>query len=329
MWFFFFPQEIFPIEALRKCGELGFGAIYCKEDHGGTGLHRIDASVIFEALSQGCVSTTDYISIHNMCAWMIDEFGSDELRNKWIPKLATMECLASYCLTEPDYGSDAANISTTAVLKGDHYVLNGSKVFISGGGDTDVYVAMVRTGEPGPKGITCMLVEKGSPGLSFGQKERKVGWNSQPTRAVLFDDCKVPAENVVGNLGDGFKIAMRGLNGGRINIASCSLGAAQSSIEICREYMKVRKQFGKSLENFQYLQFKLAEMATGLVVSRNMVRTAAKSLDENWPEKVMLCSMAKLFATDQCSKVSGCISTNEIMRLLISRDLFTDDRKLM
>lgn len=351
-------EEIFPIEALRKCGELGFGAIYCKEDHGGTGLHRIDASVIFEALSQGCVSTTAYISIHNMCAWMIDEFGSDELRNKWIPKLATMECLASYCLTEPDYGSDAANISTTAVLKGDHYVLNGSKVFISGGGDTDVYVAMVRTGEPGPKGITCMLVEKGSPGLSFGQKERKVGWNSQPTRAVLFDDCKVPAENIVGNLGDGFKIAMRGLNGGRINIASCSLGAAQSSIEICREYMKVRKQFGKSLENFQYLQFKLAEMATGLVVSRNMVRTAAKSLDENWPEKVMLCSMAKLFATDQCSKICNDAlqihggygylkdypvqqyvrdtrvhqileGTNEIMRLLISRDLFTDDRKLM
>ncbi|XP_060082476.1 LOW QUALITY PROTEIN: isobutyryl-CoA dehydrogenase, mitochondrial-like [Ylistrum balloti] len=349
-------EETFPVDVLKRCAALGFGAVYCKEDCGGTGLSRLDASMIFEALSQGCVSTTAYLSIQNVCAWMIDEFGCDDLRQKFIPDLATLDKFASYCLTEPDYGSDAANIKTTAVAKGDHFVLNGSKSFISGGGESNVYLVMCRTGEAGAKGISCLLVEKGSPGLSFGQKEKKMGWNSQPTRQVIFEDCVVPVENVVGELGDGFKIAMRGLNGGRINIASCSLGGAQSSIELCRDYLKVRKQFGKTLDNFQYLQFRLAEMATNLVVSRNMVRTAARSLDENWPERVILCSMAKLFATEECSKICNDAiqlhggygylkdypvqqytrdirvhqileGTNEVMRMLISRDLLTDDER--
>lgn len=349
-------EEIFPVDTLKKAGELGFGAIYCREESGGTGLNRQDASVIFEALSQGCVSTTAYISIHNMCAWMIDEFGNKELSQKWIPQLSTMEKLASYCLTEPNHGSDAANLSTTAKQVGDKFILNGSKAFISGGGDTDVYIVMCRTGEQGPKGISCMLVEKGSPGLAFGKKEKKVGWNSQPTRAVIFEDCEVPASNLIGELGDGFKIAMRGLNGGRINIASCSLGAAQSSIELARDHLKVRKQFGKTLDSFQHLQFTLADMATKLVTSRNIVRMAARALDEDWSEKVALCSMAKYFATEECSKICNDAlqlhggygylkdyavqqyvrdirvhqileGTNEIMRLLISRDLLTDGER--
>ncbi|XP_063403994.1 isobutyryl-CoA dehydrogenase, mitochondrial-like [Mytilus trossulus] len=349
-------QEIFPKDVLKKAGQLGFGAAYCREDCGGTGLSRLDSSLIFEALSQGCTSTTAFISIHNMCAWMIDEFANDDLRQKWIPQLAGMEKLASYCLTEPDNGSDAGNIKTSAKLQGDNYILNGTKVFISGGGDTDVYVVMCRTGEAGPKGITCMLVDKESPGLAFGQKEKKLGWNSQPTRSVIFEDCQVPVSNVVGNLGDGFKIAMRGLNGGRINVGSCSLGAAQNSLQLTRNYLKVRKQFGKTLDNFQYLQFKLAEMATKLVVSRNIIRTAAISLDNNWPNKVPLCSMAKFFATEECSKVCNDAlqlhggygylkdyaieqylrdtrvhqileGTNEVMRMLISRDILTDEER--
>ncbi|CAG2229334.1 ACAD8 [Mytilus edulis] len=354
-------DEIFPKDVLKKAGQLGFGAAYCREDCGGTGLSRLDSSLIFEALSQGCTSTTAFISIHNMCAWMIDEFANDDLRQKWIPQLAGMEKLASYCLTEPDNGSDAGNIKTSAKLHGDNYILNGTKVFISGGGDTDVYVVMCRTGEAGPKGITCILVDKESPGLAFGQKEKKVslfqlGWNSQPTRSVIFEDCQVPVSNVVGNLGDGFKIAMRGLNGGRINVGSCSLGAAQNSLQLTRDYLKVRKQFGKTLDNFQYLQFKLAEMATKLVVSRNIIRTAAISLDNNWPNKVPLCSMAKFFATEECSKVCNDAlqlhggygylkdyaieqylrdtrvhqileGTNEVMRMLISRDILTDEER--
>ncbi|KAL3883774.1 hypothetical protein ACJMK2_030006 [Sinanodonta woodiana] len=348
-------EEIFPLDVLQKAAGLGFGAVYCREKYGGTGLSRMDASIIFEALSQGCTSTTAYISIHNMCVWMIDEFGNDELRQKWIPQLATMEKLASYCLTEPDHGSDAANLTTSAKQKGDHFIINGAKAFISGGQDTDMNLVMCRTGEKGPKGISCILVEKGSPGLSFGKKEKKIGWNSQPTRAVIFDNCKVPVSNLVGQLGDGFKIAMRGLNGGRVNIASCSLGAAQSSLELARDHVKVRKQFGKHLEHFQHLQFKLAEMATKLVVSRNMVRMAATALDKNWPEKVSLCSMAKYFATEECFKICNQAlqihggygylkdyavqqymrdsrvheileGTNEIMRVLISRDLL-EDRK--
>ncbi|CAH3014940.1 unnamed protein product [Porites evermanni] len=296
-------EETFPVEVLKKLAALGFGAMYAKEDYGGSGLSRLEASVIFEALSSGCVSTTAYLSIHNMAAWMIDEFGSEELRQKFVPALASMEKFASYCLTEPGNGSDASSLSTTARKDGDCYILNGSKAFISGGGETDVYVVMVRTGEQGPKGISTLVVEKGTPGLSFGKKEKKVGWNSQPTRAVIFEDCKVPVSNRVGAEGQGFNIAMYGLNGGRINIASCSLGAAQASIEQAIEHAKVRKQFNRPLADNQHIQFKLAEMATALITSRLIVRQAAHALDSKSPDASTLCSMAKLSATDQCFEI--------------------------
>eukprot|EP00842_Homolaphlyctis_polyrhiza_P007046 jgi/Hompol1/930/HPOL_005470-RA len=293
-------HEIFPVEALRKAAELGFGAIYCKEDFGGTGLGRLDTTAIFEALSTGCVSTTAYLSIHNMCAWMIDSFGNDAQREKYLPAMASMEKFGSYCLTEPGAGSDAGSLMTTAVKKGDHYILNGSKAFISGGGDTDVYLIMVRTGGEGPKGISCILVEKGTPGLSFGKKEKKVGWNSQPTRAVILEDCAVPVENLIGKEGQGFSIAMKGLNGGRINIASCSLGGAHAALEAAVEHVSVRKQFGAPLANNQSVQFKLAEMATSLNSSRLMVRQAARLLDAGSPSAPAWCAMAKVHATDNC-----------------------------
>uniref|UniRef100_A0A2C9K112 Isobutyryl-CoA dehydrogenase, mitochondrial n=1 Tax=Biomphalaria glabrata TaxID=6526 RepID=A0A2C9K112_BIOGL len=346
-------EETFPVEALRKAAALGFGAVYCKEKFGGTGLSRLDASVICEALATGCCSTTAYISIHNMCAWMIDEFGNDDIRQKWIPHLATMEKMASYCLTEPGAGSDAASLTTSAKKSGSDYVINGAKAFISGAGKSDVYVVMCRTGGGGAKGISCVLVEKGTPGLSFGKKEKKVGWNTHPACIVSFDDCHVPQSNLIGEEGQGFTIAMKGLNGGRLNVASSSLGAAHASIEKARDHLKVRKQFGKTLENFQYLQFRLAEMATQLLASRLIVRNAARALDNSDPSSVALCSMAKLFATEECFKICNdalqmfggygylkdypvqqymrdtrvhCIleGTNEIMRLLVSRDLLTD-----
>ncbi|RUS87563.1 hypothetical protein EGW08_004669 [Elysia chlorotica] len=346
-------KEIFPLGTLREAAKLGFGAVYCKEEFGGTGLTRLDASVIFEALATGCCSTTAYISIHNMCAWMIDDFGNKELRAQWIPQLATMEKCSSYCLTEPGAGSDAASLSTTAKKDGSHYVLNGSKAFISGSGEADLYIVMCRTGEAGSKGVSCILVEKGTPGLSFAKKERKLGWNSHPARIVNFDECRVPVTNLVGSEGQGFNIAMKGLNGGRINVASCSLGAAYAALEQARDHMKIRKQFGKPIENFQYLQFRLAEMATQLVASRLMVRNAAVALDNKDANAVALCSMAKLFATEECFKICDyamqifggygylkdypvqqymrdsrvhCIleGTNEIMRLLVSRDLLTE-----
>lgn len=346
-------EEIFPVETMRKAAALGFGAVYCNEKYGGTGLSRLDASIIFEALATGCCSTTAYISIHNMCAWMIDEFGTEELREKWIGSLATMDKFASYCLTEPGAGSDAASLTTSAKKDGADYVINGAKAFISGAGKSDVYVVMCRTGAAGAKGVSCILVEKDSPGLSFGKKEKKVGWNTHPARIVSFDDCRVPQTNLVGAEGEGFNIAMKGLNGGRLNVASCSLGAAHASIAKARDHLKVRKQFGKTLENFQYLQFRLAEMATQLVASRLMVRNAANSLDNKYPESVALCSMAKLFATEQCFDICNgalqlfggygylkdypvqqymrdtrvhCIleGTNEIMRMLVSRDLLTE-----
>ncbi|XP_076031544.1 isobutyryl-CoA dehydrogenase, mitochondrial-like [Oratosquilla oratoria] len=346
-------KEIFPVETLKAGAALGFGAIYASCDYGGTGLSRLDASIIFEALSQGCISTTAYISIHNMCAWMIDEFGNNEQREKYIPELASMEKFASYCLTEPGAGSDAASLATSARKKGDYYILNGSKAFISGGGDTDVYLIMCRTGGFGPKGISCILVEKGTEGLNFGKKEEKLGWNSQPTRMVILEDCKVPVANLIGEEGQGFNIAMKGLNGGRINIASCSLGGAQASLEAATSYLKVRKQFGKPLANFQHNQFKLAEMATKLVASRMMVRNAALALMDQHPDTVSLCSMAKYFATENCFNIINEVlqmhggygylkdypiqqylrdsrvhmileGTNEIMRMLISRDLLKD-----
>ncbi|XP_078359240.1 isobutyryl-CoA dehydrogenase, mitochondrial-like [Oculina patagonica] len=343
-------EEIFPVDILKRLAGLGFGAIYAKEDCGGSGLSRLEASVIFEALATGCVSTTAYLSIHNMVTWMVDEFGSEELRKKYIPALASMEKFGSYCLTEPGSGSDAASLSTTARRDGDYYILNGSKAFISGAGDTDLYIVMVRTGQQGPKGISTVIVEKGTPGLSFGKKEKKVGWNSQPTRAVIFEDCKVPVANRVGYEGQGFRIAMYGLNGGRINIASCSLGAAQASIEQAAEHTKVRKQFDSPLADNQHIQFKLADMATALVTSRLIVRQAARALDAKSPEAPTLCSMAKMFATDQCFQVCNDAlqlhggygylkdyavqqymrdcrvhqileGTNEVMRLIISRNL--------
>ncbi|KAK7905184.1 hypothetical protein WMY93_017791 [Mugilogobius chulae] len=346
-------KEIFPVETMRKAAQLGFGGIYVQPDVGGSGLSRLDTSVIFEALSTGCVSTTAYISIHNMCAWMIDTFGNSKQREKYCPDLCTMEKFASYCLTEPGSGSDAASLLTTARRNGDHYILNGSKAFISGGGDTDVYVVMCRTGGKGPKGISCLVVEKGTPGLSFGKKECKVGWNSQPTRAVIFEDCTVPVSNRLGEEGQGFNIAMKGLNGGRINIASCSLGAAHASLLLARDHLTVRKQFGETLSNNQYLQFRLAEMATRLIASRLMVREAAKALQEGRSDAVYLCSMAKLFATDECFSICNQAlqmhggygylkdypvqqfvrdirvhqileGTNEVMRMIISRNLLSE-----
>ncbi|XP_022079223.1 isobutyryl-CoA dehydrogenase, mitochondrial-like [Acanthaster planci] len=346
-------EEIFPVDVLRKAGSLGFGGVVVKEDVGGSGLTRLDSSVIYEALSQGCVSTTAYITIHNMCCWMIDTFGNEDQRHAVLPGLCSMEKLASYCLTEPGSGSDAASLSTTARQDGDHYVLNGSKAFISGGGDTDVYVMMVKTGEAGPRGISCVMVEKGSPGLSFGKKEKKMGWNSQPTRMVIMEDCRIPVSNRLSKEGDGFQIAMQGLNGGRLSIASCSLGAAQASIEAARDHLKVRKQFGKTLDQFQYLQFRLAEMASELVASRLMVRNAARALQESSPDAVALCSMAKLFSTQRCSWICNealqmfggygylkdypiqqylrdirvheiLEGTSEVMRIVISRHLLQD-----
>ncbi|GAA6225724.1 isobutyryl-CoA dehydrogenase, mitochondrial [Lates japonicus] len=346
-------KEIFPVETMRKAAQLGFGGIYVQPDVGGSGLSRLDTSVIFEALSTGCVSTTAYISIHNMCAWMIDTFGNNEQREKFCPDLCSMEKFASYCLTEPGSGSDAASLLTSAQRKGDHYILNGSKAFISGGGDTDVYVVMCRTGSKGPKGISCVVVEKGTLGLSFGKKEQKVGWNSQPTRAVIFEDCAVPVTNRLGEEGQGFSIAMKGLNGGRINIASCSLGAAHACVQLARDHLLVRKQFGETLSNNQFLQFKLAEMATKLVASRLLVREAATALQENRSDAVSLCSMAKLFATDECFNICNQAlqmhggygylkdyavqqfvrdirvhqileGTNEVMRMIISRNLLTE-----
>lgn len=296
-------EQIFPIETMRKAADLGFGAIYTRPDFGGTGLSRLDASIIFEALSQGCVSTTAYITIHNMCCWMIDQFGNEEQRSKWVPMLASMQKLGAYCLTEPGSGSDAASLSTIAKREGSKFILNGSKAFISGGGDADVYLVMVRTGAEGPKGISCLLVEKGTPGLSFGKKEQKMGWNSQPTRAVIFEDAEVPAENVIGSIGQGFNIAMKGLNGGRINIASCSLGAAQASLNLAIDHARIRKQFGQTLSTLQNTQFELADMATRLVASRAMVRNAAAALDGKHPDTVALCSMAKMFATENCSEI--------------------------
>jgi len=295
--------QIFPVDVLKKAAELGFGALYTSPDHGGTGLTRLDASIIFEALSHGCVSTTAYITIHNMVCWMIDKFGTKEQREHWVPLMANMDKLGSYCLTEPGAGSDAGSLATTARREGDTFILNGSKAFISGAGETDVYLVMVRTGGKGPKGITCLLIEKGMKGLSFGKKEQKMGWNSQPTRAVIFEDCEVPVSNIIGTEGAGFNIAMAGLNGGRINIASTSLGAAQHSLQIAADHLKVRKQFGRPLSETQHNQFALARMATQVVASRSMVRNAARALDSKHPDTVQLCSMAKLFATDNCFEV--------------------------
>ena len=343
-------KSVFPIEALRKAAALGFGGIYVKDDVGGTALSRLDAALIFEELAAGCTSTAAYISIHNMAAWMIDAFGDAAQRRRWLPDLTRMAHFASYCLTEPSAGSDAAALKTRAVKDGDHYVLNGSKAFISGGSTSDLYVCMVRTGGEGAKGISALVVEKDTPGLSFGKRETKLGWNSQPTAAVIFEDCRVPLANRLGAEGDGFKIAMMGLDGGRLNIGACSLGAARACLDLAREHMKTRSQFGRKLAEFQALQFKLADMATELEAARLLIHRAASKLDACDPAATLHCAMAKRFATDagfavcnEALQIHGGYGylrdfpierylrdarvhqilegTNEIMRLIVARRL--------
>ncbi|WP_332654428.1 isobutyryl-CoA dehydrogenase [Brevundimonas sp.] len=294
----------FPVDVMKHAAEMGFCGIYTGEEHGGMALGRVEAAVIFEELSRGDVSTAAFISIHNMATWMIDKFGSDDLRARYVPSLVTMEKIASYCLTEPGSGSDAAALRTTARLDGDHWVLNGSKAFISGAGTSDVYVVMARTGAEGPKGISTFVVEKEAPGLSFGAQEKKMGWNSQPTAIVSFDDCRIPAANLLGKEGDGFRYAMMGLDGGRLNIAACSLGGARLALEAALDYVSSRKQFGKLIADFQNTQFKLADMATQLEAARLLVLRGAWALDTNHPEKTKWCAMAKRFATDACFQIA-------------------------
>jgi alkylation response protein AidB-like acyl-CoA dehydrogenase len=341
-------DSVFPVEALRKAAALGFGGIYVKEDVGGSALSRLDAALIFEELAQGCTSTAAYISIHNMAAWMIDAFGSEAQRKKFLPKLCSMEHFASYCLTEPGSGSDAASLQTKARRDGEHYVLDGAKAFISGGGVSDIYVVMARTGEAGARGISCIVVEKGTPGLSYGAQEKKLGWKSQPTAMVMFENCRVPVQNLIGREGQGFKIAMGGLDGGRLNIGACSLGGAQFCLDRTIDYMKERKQFGARLADFQALQFRVADYATELEAARLLLHRAAVAVSEGEPSATRLAAQAKRLATDTGFEVvNGCLQlhggygylrdhpiervlrdvrvhqilegTNEIMRLIISR----------
>jgi alkylation response protein AidB-like acyl-CoA dehydrogenase len=303
-------EKHFPVDVMRKAASLGFAGLYVAEDVGGSALSRLDAVLVFEALSYGDVAVSAFISIHNMASWMIDRFGSPELRQRFLPRLTTMELIASYCLTEPGSGSDAAALRTTARLDGDNYVLNGSKAFISGAGTSDLYLVMVRTGEPGPKGVSTLVVEKDTPGLSFGAQERKMGWNAQPTAQVNFDDCRVPVANRVGAEGEGFRIAMSGLDGGRLNIGACSLGGGSLALDTARTYLETRKQFGQPLKEFQALQFKLADMATELEAARLMIRNAADALDRKDRSATKLCAMAKRFATD-----AGFHVANEALQL--------------
>lgn len=296
-------KHIFPIPTLRKAAALGFAGICVRDDVGGTQLGRLDSAIIFEELATACVSTAAYLSIHNMVSWLIDQYATNELRQTWLPKLVTMEVLGSYCLTEPSAGSDAASLKTTAVRDGDEYILNGTKAFISGGGESDVYICMVRTNGEGAKGISCVLVEKNTKGLSFGKKERKLGWHSQPTTMVFFENCRIPAKNLIGKEGQGFHIAVSALNGGRINIAACSLGGAKKCLTLAREHMLEREQFKKKLAEFEVLQFKLADMLTNLDASRLMVHRAAYALDQHDPHAPMYCAMAKRLATDECFEI--------------------------
>ena len=346
-------ESIFPVDVIKATGELGFLGLYSPEDFGGLNLSRLDSSIIFEEMSQHCTSTTAFLTIHNMCAWMVTTFASQELAEEWGPQLTSGELLASYCLTEPGSGSDAGSMKTTAQLVDDEYIINGSKTFISGAGSTDVLVLMARTGEAGPRGVSCFLVPANFDGIIYGKKEEKMGWNSQPTRLITFEDVKIPAKYLIGEQGQGFKFAMKGLDGGRINIASCSLGTAQAALNQAQKYMLERKQFGKTLASFQALQFKLADMATELIASRQMVRLAAFKLDEKDANAGAYCAMAKRFATDICfnicdealqlhggygyikeyplerfvrdSRVHRILEgTNEIMRLIIARKLLVE-----
>lgn len=299
----------FPKDVLREAAEMGMGAIYISEDVGGSGMRRLDGVRIFEQLARGCPSVAAYLSIHNMCVWMIDEFGTDEQRHTWIPKMATLEHFGSYCLTEPGAGSDAAALRTRAVREGDDYVLTGTKQFISGGGQSDVYVVMARTGEAGAKGISAFIVPAGAEGLSFGPDEQKMGWNAQPTAQVIMEGVRVPAANLIGGAdeggeGLGFTIAMRGLNGGRINIAACSLGGAQDAYSRAVAHVRDREAFGAALIDEPTIRFTLADMATELEASRLMLWRAAAALDAGEPDHVEQCAMAKLFVTDRCHDIA-------------------------
>jgi len=291
-------EKHFPVAEMREAAALGMAGVYIRDDVGGSGLTRLDAALIFEALAGGCPTVAAYLSIHNMAAWMIDRYGSPEQRQAWLPRLCTMEFLASYCLTEPGAGSDAAALATRATREGDHYVVNGVKQFISGAGVSDLYVTMVRTADGGASGVSTLVVEKDAPGLSFGANERKMGWNAQPTRAVIFEDCRVPVANRLGPEGIGFKIAMAGLDGGRLNIGACSLGGAQAALAKALAYTADRKAFGRPLEEFQALQFRLADMATELESARSLLWRAAAALDAGSPDATRLCAMAKRVATD-------------------------------
>jgi alkylation response protein AidB-like acyl-CoA dehydrogenase len=296
-------KHIFPRDAIRAAAELGFGSIYVSEESGGIGLGRLEAALIMEAMAYGDPSTSAFISIHNMASWMIDRFGSAGLKQKYLPTMTTMEHMGSYCLTEPSSGSDAAALKTKAVKDGDSYVVTGSKAFISGGGENEVYVTMVRTGVEGPKGISCLVIEKDMPGVSFGAQERKLGWHSQPTAQVNFDEVRVPAENLVGAEGEGFRIAMMGLDGGRLNIGACSLGGAQRCLDESIKYTKERKQFGNAIADFQATQFTLADMETELQAARMLLYAAAVKVTENAPDKSKFAAMAKRLATDTGSSV--------------------------
>lgn len=351
-------KQIFPKVVLREAGELGFLSLYTPEAQGGLGLSRLDASIIFEQLAMGCTSTTAFMTIHNMVSWMIASFATDEAKTQFCPKLVTGEWLGSYCLTEPNAGSDAAALTTSATKKGDKYVINGGKTFISGAGETDVLVVMARTGEAGAKGVSAFVVPAQTDGISYGRKEPKMGWNSQPTRSVTFENVVIPASHLLGEEGQGFVFAMKGLDGGRINIATCSVGTAQQALNQAARYIQERKQFGKPLAQFQALQFKLADMATELVAARQLVRYAASKLDRNDPDATAYCAMAKRFATDVGFQVCdqalqlyggyGYIKeypmerhfrdvrvhqilegTNEIMRLIIARRLLSEESTLL
>ncbi|MBM3632351.1 MAG: acyl-CoA dehydrogenase [Alphaproteobacteria bacterium] len=343
-------EEIFPVPTLRKAAELGFGGIMVRPEFGGCGLGRLDSVLIFEELAKGCPSTVGYLSVHNMVSYLLDRYGSFNQHQKWLPKLTTMQWLSSYCLTEPEFGSDAASLATKAIREGDFYKITGTKAFISGGGVSDLYLCMARTGEPGAKGITAFLIEKDTPGLSFGKCEDKMGWRCQPTTMVVLDGVRVPVANRLGEEGDGFKIAMNGLDGGRLNIAACSLGGAQACLELALKYANERKQFGNKLNEFQATQFRLADMATELAAAQLMVHKAACMLDKGNTDATLFCAMAKRLATDTGFKVAndalqlhggyGYIKdfqverylrdlrvhqilegTNEIMRVIIARKL--------
>ena len=346
-------KHIFPRDTIRAAAELGFGGIYVSESAGGIGLGRLEAALIMEAMAYGCPSTSAFISIHNKAAWMIDSYGSDALKAAYLPDLIPMTRIASYCLTEAGAGSDAASLKTKAVKDGDHYVVTGSKQFISGGGENEVYLVMVRTGQEGPKGISCLVIDKDMPGVSFGAQERKLGWHSQPTAQVNFDAVRVPVANLVGSEGQGFAIAMAGLDGGRLNIGACSLGGAQRCIDEAVQYTKDRKQFGQSIADFQNTQFMLADMETELQAARTLLYAAAVKVTDNAPDKTRFAAMAKRFATDTGSSVvdralqlhggygylmdypverfwrdlrvhSILEGTNQVMRMIIARDMLRD-----